>query len=57
MITWDALDEQTHEMVAGDALLFHSEKRHNVSQVVSGQRVSLVIELWAAPANSVDRYG
>ena len=57
MITWDALDEQTHEMVAGDALLFHSEKRHNVSQVVSGRRVSLVIELWAAPANSVDRYG
>ena len=41
----------------GDALLFHSEKRHNVTPVGDGGRSSLVIELWAAPANVIDRYG
>ena len=58
MYTWAAGGEKrTHEMVAGDALLFHSEKRHNVSRVTSGRRVSLVTELWAAPPNATDRYG
>ena len=41
----------------GDALLFHSEKRHNVTPVGDGGRSSLVVELWAAPANVMDRYG
>ena len=58
MATWAADGRQlTHELAAGDAILFHSEKRHNVTQVLSGSRSSLVIELWSASPNLVDRYG
>ena len=52
-----ALPPVSHHPQSGDALLFHSEKRHNVTPVGDGGRSSLVIELWAAPANTIDRYG
>jgi len=45
-----------HELAEGDAVLFHSEQLHNVVTVTSGVRFSLVVELWARPANSHDRY-
>jgi len=35
-----------HKMAQGDAILFHSEKLHNISTVTSGVRQSLVVELW-----------
>jgi hypothetical protein len=35
-----------HKMGRGDAILFHSEKLHNISTVTSGLRQSLVVELW-----------
>jgi len=43
-------------MRRGDALLFHSEKVHNVAAVTRGLRNSLVIELWQGPCNLRDRY-
>ena len=58
MLTYNASGgEVVHQMSVGDALLFHSEKRHNVAQVTGGMRRSLVVELWAAPPNVMDRYG
>jgi len=39
----------------GDAVLFHSEKLHNVNIVEAGIRNSLVIELWEGGTNIVDR--
>lgn len=35
-----------HKMERGDAILFESEKLHNISTVTSGVRKSLVVELW-----------
>ena len=35
-----------HKMERGDAILFQSEKLHNISTVKSGVRKSLVVELW-----------
>lgn len=35
-----------HKMSQGDAILFNSQKLHNVSTVTSGLRKSLVVELW-----------
>ena len=35
-----------HVMARGDAILFRSEKLHNISTVTSGLRKSLVVELW-----------
>jgi predicted 2-oxoglutarate/Fe(II)-dependent dioxygenase YbiX len=37
-----------HKMAQGDAILFHSEKLHNISTVTGGLRQSLVVELWPA---------
>ncbi|KAL1511145.1 hypothetical protein AB1Y20_005963 [Prymnesium parvum] len=45
-----------HELSRGDALLFSSERLHNVSTVAGGQRCALVIELWVQPTNSRDRF-
>ena len=44
-----------HEMARGDALLFDSEKAHNVSTLTRGVRHSLVLELWSGPQNMHDR--
>ena len=46
-----------HPLGRGDAILFRSEDFHNVSQVHSGVRQSLVVELWTGEANSHDRNG
>ena len=35
-----------HKMERGDAILFNSQKLHNISTVNSGLRKSLVVELW-----------
>ena len=45
-----------HELARGDALLFASERLHNVCPVTRGTRRSLVIELWAQPENSSSRF-
>jgi len=39
----------------GDAVLFHSEKLHNVNIIEAGRRNSLVIELWEGGTNRIDR--
>ena len=44
-----------HEMARGDALLFDSEKSHNVSTLTRGVRHSLVLELWNGPQLTHDR--
>ena len=45
-----------HELAKGDAILFRSQDRHNVSTVTSGIRQSLVIEMWDAETNITDRF-
>lgn len=45
-----------HCLARGDALLFHSEKLHNVGTVTRGLRCSLVVELWRQPTNVSDRF-
>ena len=45
-----------HELARGDALLFDSERLHNVCPVTRGIRRSLVVELWARPENSSGRF-
>ena len=45
-----------HELSAGDAIVLHSEMVHNVSTLTSGERNSLVIELWTGRANRRDRF-
>ena len=45
-----------HQLARGDALLFESERLHNVCPVTRGMRRSLVIELWARPENSSGRF-
>ena len=45
-----------HHMKQGDALLFYSEKMHNVTPVTEGVRFSLVVELWFGKPNVVDRF-
>lgn len=44
-----------HALKQGDAILFRSEKHHNVTTVREGKRQSLVIELWLGPENTFDR--
>ena len=55
-VTWDAegraVDQQLRQ---GDGVIFHSERVHNVSPVLNGQRRSLVVEMWHGKENSVDR--
>jgi len=45
-----------HKLRRGDAILFLSEKIHNVSTVVRGIRRSLVVEQWSGVANQKDRF-
>ena len=45
-----------HALEKGDAILFRSEKHHNVTTVRAGLRQSLVVELWAQPPNLRDRF-
>lgn len=55
-VTWDADGAPVqHEVAQGDAIVFSSERVHNVSTLKSGIRHSLVLELWRGPANEVDR--
>lgn len=56
LITWRDSAAVVHRMRRGDALLFHSEKVHNVALVTSGRRNSLVVELWEGQANRKDRF-
>ena len=42
----DEREPVAHKMGRGDAILFRSEKLHNISTVRSGVRKSLVVELW-----------
>jgi len=45
--TWEVGGEHLeHAMAHGDVICFVSHKYHNVTPVLSGRRVSLVIELW-----------
>ena len=55
-VTWQQGSAVTHQMNRGDAILFHSEKCHNVAVVTAGMRHSLVIELWASQTNSSNRF-
>ena len=57
-MTWkaDGITPLLHDMERGDAILFNSEKCHNVTEVTRGVRHSLVVELWVAEPNTCDRY-
>ena len=57
-MTYDhATGQQQHHSVArGDALLFHSEKMHNVAPITEGVRHSFVVELWLRKPNGKDRH-
>ena len=46
----------SHPILRGDALLFHSEKMHNVAAITRGIRHALVVELWLKKANAHDRH-
>ena len=48
-------EKVVHAMSPGDAVLFHSEKTHNVAPVTHGVRHSLVLELWSGAENIHDR--
>ena len=54
-VTWGASGPTAHALARGDAVLFDSEKRHNVTTVRRGVRHSLVLELWCGPRNALDR--
>ena len=45
-----------HEVARGDGIVFNSEMVHNVTNLRSGTRTSLVIEWWTRPANRHDRF-
>ena len=45
-----------HRISKGDAILFHSEKMHNVAPITSGLRNALIIELWLKATNVKDRH-
>lgn len=46
-VTWDN-EQRPVELIArrGDAILFHSNRIHNIAPVLAGERLSLVLELW-----------
>jgi len=54
--TWLDGEPNVHVMGRGDAILFHSEKVHNVRPITRGVRHSLVVELWLKPDTISDRY-
>lgn len=45
-----------HGLAKGDAVLFPSEKLHNIERVTRGVRNALVVELWRPPTNTQDRF-
>lgn len=45
-----------HKMNRGDAIIFDSEKLHNISTVTKGLRQSLVVELWPSSRNKRNRF-
>ena len=45
-----------HDLARGDAVLLDSEMVHNVTRVESGERRSLVLELWTGRENRKDRF-
>ena len=49
-------DVLTPRLGAGDAVLFASEKQHNVTPLTSGARRAFVLELWAGPTNAHNRH-
>ena len=56
-VTYTGGEPVAHEMARGDAILFRSEKCHNVTTVRKGLRSSLVVELWTQPNhNTFDRF-
>ena len=57
LMTYDGegLPPTYHDMHQGDALVFHSDKRHNVSPITNGVRHSFVTELWMGPKNKHNR--
>ena len=55
-LTFSAGAPVAHELECGDAVVFYSERIHNVSAVMSGVRHSLVIELWEGADNIADRH-
>ena len=56
-ITWDDGKAVHHDdLQRGHAVVFHSERVHNVGAVMGGTRHSLVIELWLGLDNKHDRH-
>jgi predicted 2-oxoglutarate/Fe(II)-dependent dioxygenase YbiX len=56
-VTYAAGAPVCHDVGRGDAVLFPSEKVHNVTTVTRGLRQSLVVELWQGATNVKDRFG
>lgn len=55
-VTFTDGEPVVHKLSRGDAILFRSEKHHNVTTVRAGVRQSLVLELWLQPQNTHDRF-
>ena len=55
-VTYDRGASVAHRLDQGSAVLFPSEKLHNIEKVETGTRESLVIELWEGATNGVDRF-
>lgn len=55
-VTFTDGEPVAHQLSRGDAILFRSEKHHNVTTVRAGVRQSLVLELWMQPQNVHDRF-
>ena len=55
-VTYDRGAPVAHRLDQGSAVLFPSEKLHNIEKVESGTREALVIELWEGDTNGVDRF-
>ena len=56
-VTWSEGNPVAHQLARGDAVLFRSEKVHNVARLLRGVRRSLVVELWSHDTNTKSRYG
>ena len=55
-VTYDRGAPVAHRLDQGSAVLFPSEKLHNIEKVERGTREALVIELWEGDTNGVDRF-
>jgi len=55
-VTYDRGAPVAHRLDQGSAVLFPSEKLHNIERVSRGTRESLVVELWEGATNGVDRF-